>query len=164
MKVWKEIWSYVLIILVVLLIRTFIISPVSVDGDSMLTTLKDKEVLLLKKYDKSLERFDIIVFNHGSSKLIKRVIGLPGEHIEYKDDELYINGEKLEDINLLTKTSNFKLEDLGYSVIPDGMYFVLGDNRINSTDSRVIGLIAKDDIKGTVDFRIFPFNRFGSVD
>lgn len=163
MKFLKETWSYIAVILVVVLVRTFIISPVSVDGDSMFNTLKDNEVLLLKKYDKDFDRFDIVVFNHGSSKLIKRVIGLPGEHVEYKNNELYINGEKIEDAKVLMKTGDFKLEDLGFSVIPKDMYFVLGDNRTNSTDSRLIGLVSKDDISGTVDFRIFPFDRFGSI-
>ncbi len=160
----KELWSYVLIVVVVILIRTFIVSPVRVDGNSMLTTLKNGEALLLKKYDKKLERFDIIVFTNGKDKLIKRVIGLPGEHVKYKDNKLYINGAEVEDVKLLTKTNDFKLEDLGVSVIPDNYYFVLGDNRTNSTDSRIIGLISINDIKGTVDFRIFPFDKFGSIE
>lgn len=163
MKILKEIWSYVLLILIVLIVRMFIISPVSVDGNSMYPNLKNNEILILKKYDKSIKRFDIIVFNDGSSKLIKRVIGLPGEHVEYKNNELYINGNKTKDKILFTKTGDFKLENLGVSVIPENMYFVLGDNRTNSTDSRIIGLISKDDIEGTVDFRIFPFDRFGSI-
>lgn len=163
MKFLREIWSYIVIILLVVFIRTFIISPVTVDGNSMYNTLKNNEVLLLKKYDKDFQRFDIVVFKHGSSKLIKRIIGLPGEHVEYKNNELYINGEKLEDVSLLTRTGDFKLEDLGVSIIPEDMYFVLGDNRTDSTDSRIIGLISKDDISGTVSFRIFPFNRFGNI-
>ena len=160
----KELWSYVLIVVVVILIRTFIVSPVRVDGNSMLTTLKNGETLLLKKYDKKLERFDIIVFTNGKDKLIKRVIGLPGEHVKYKDNKLYINDGLVEDVKLLTKTNDFKLEDLGVSVIPDNYYFVLGGNRTNSTDSRIIGLISINDIKGTVDFRIFPFDKFGSIE
>ena len=160
----KELLPYVIILVSVILIRTFIVSSVRVDGNSMLTTLKNGETLLLKKYDKKLERFDIIVFTNGKDKLIKRVIGLPGEHVEYKDNKLYINGAEVEDVKLLTKTNDFKLEDLGVSVIPDNYYFVLGDNRTNSTDSRIIGLISINDIKGTVDFRIFPFDKFGSIE
>lgn len=164
MKIIKELWSYVLIIIIVLLIRCFVVSPVRVDGSSMVPTLKDGDFLLLKKYDKEIERFDIVVLKNGSDKLIKRVIGLPGEHIEYIDNELYINHEKIVDIKLFTKTNDFMLEDLGVSVIPDDYYFVLGDNRTNSTDSRIIGLVSKKDIQGTVDFRIFPFNKFGSIE
>ena len=161
-KILKEIWSYLVIIIVVLLVRTFIITPVNVDGDSMYPTLKDKEILLLKKYDKTIERFDIVVFRYGNTKYIKRVIGLPGEHIEYKNNELYINYEKIEDVKLFTATDNFMLEDLGLSVIPENMYFVIGDNRVNSQDSRVIGLVSKEDIEGITTFRIFPFNKIGS--
>ena len=164
MKLLKEIWSYFAIIILVLIFRTFIISPVSVDGDSMYSTLKDKEMLLLKKYDKSFDRFDIVVFQHGSSKIIKRIIGLPGEYVEYKNNELYIDGEIIEDVKLLTDTPDFKLEELNLSIIPEDMYFVLGDNRTNSLDSRTIGLIEKEDILGTVDFRVFPFKRFGKIE
>lgn len=164
MKIIKELWSYILIIIIVLLIRCFVVSPVRVDGSSMVPTLKDGDFLLLKKYDKEIERFDIVVLKNGSDRLIKRVIGLPGEHIEYIDNELYINHEKVDDVKLFTKTNDFMLEDLGVSVIPDDYYFVLGDNRTNSTDSRIIGLVSKKDIKGTVDFRILPFNKFGSIE
>lgn len=161
MKLLKEIGSYLLIIILVIIIRTFIVTPVSVDGDSMYPTLKDNEILILKKYDKDIKRFDIIVFKNGSTKLIKRVIGLPGETVEYKSNKLYINGEELEDIKLFTKTSDFNLESLDIKVIPDDMYFVLGDNRTNSSDSRIIGLISKKDIMGITSFRLFPLDRIG---
>ena len=157
----KEFWSYILIIVIVLIIRTFIVSPVRVDGNSMFTTLKNGEILLLKKYDKKIKRFDIVVFKNGSDKLIKRVIGLPGEHVAYKDNKLYINGELVEDVKLLTKTGDFELENLNVSVIPDNYYFVLGDNRTNSTDSRIIGTIPFKNIKGTTNFTIYPLDRFG---
>ena len=121
----KEFWSYILIIVIVLIIRTFIVSPVRVDGNSMFTTLKNGEILLLKKYDKKIKRFDIVVFKNGSDKLIKRVIGLPGEHVAYKDNKLYINRELVEDVKLLTKTGDFELENLNVSVIPDNYYIEL---------------------------------------
>lgn len=163
-KVLKDSWSYIVIILVVILIRTFIITPVSVDGDSMFPNLRDNEILLLKKYDKKIERFDIIVFNYGDSKLIKRVIGLPGETVEYKNNKLYINGEKMKDIVYLVETNDFSTLDLGVEKIPNDMYFVLGDNRTNSSDSRTIGLISIKDIEGTTSFRLFPFKKFGMID
>lgn len=159
----KSLIPYVAIVLVVLLIRTFIITPIFVQGTSMYPTLNDKQVLILKKFDKSIKRFDIVVFNYKGDRLIKRVIGLPGEHVEYKDSKLYINDELVEEKMINVSTANFKLEDIGYKVIPEGYYFVVGDNRGVSKDSRIIGLIPKKIILGTTDLSIFPFNKIGFV-
>lgn len=156
----KELIPYVIIIVVVVLIRSFIVTPVQVDGSSMYPTLKDNEILLLKKYDKKYKRFDIVVLNYNNSKLIKRIIGLPGEHIEYKDNKLYINGKYVkENFKRNTETSDFELD----KKIPKDYYFVMGDNRDNSTDSRIIGFISKDNLEGVSDIALFPFDRFGSV-
>ena len=117
----------------------------------MYSTLDDKEILLLKKYDKSYDRFDVVVFNYNNTKLIKRVVGLPGDTVEYKDNKLYINGKYIKEEFLKNnqETYDFSLEDLG-------------DNRTNSTDSRVIGLVSAEDIEGTTNFVIFPLNKFGN--
>ena len=90
--------------------------------------------------------------------LIKRVIGLPGDKIEYKDNVLYVNGEKIKEdfLNKNIKTENFSLASLGYQKIPKDMYLVLGDNREDSLDSREIGLIKKKDILGKVSLKIWP--------
>ncbi len=157
----KEIYPYIVIIFVVVLFRIFIATPVRVDGASMNSTLMDGDVLILNKLDKTYKRFDIVVINFENTKLIKRIIGLPGESIEYKDNNLYINGELVNDIET-SRTSDFNLKEL-YNIekIPDGYYFVMGDNRGNSSDSRDyrIGLIKKKDIVGTTSIRIFPFNK-----
>ena len=163
MKIVKSILPYIIIVLVVVLIRTFIITPVVVDGSSMYPNLVDNQILLLKKFDKSLERFDIVVVNYNNKRLVKRVIGLPGEKIEYKNSILYVNDEPIDEEMINVATTNFKISSLGYDVIPEGYYFVVGDNRGNSTDSRHIGLIPKKDIVGVVGFSIFPFNKFGIV-
>lgn len=156
----KELIPYVIIIVVVVLIRSFIVTPVQVDGNSMYPTLKDNEILLLKKYDKKYKRFDIVVLNYNNSKLIKRIIGLPGEHIEYKDNKLYVNGKYIkEKFKRNTETSDFEID----KKIPKDYYFVMGDNRDNSTDSRIIGVVSKEDIEGVSDIALFPFDRFGSV-
>lgn len=157
MKFIKELVPYVIIFLVVILIRIFIVTPVSVDGTSMYPNLKDGNILLLKKFDKSYERFDIVVLNYNGDRLIKRIIGLPGEYVEYKDSKLYINGQLVEEEMIDVNTNNFKLEDIGYNKIPDDYYFVVGDNRGVSKDSRIIGLIHKKDILGTVSFSLWPF-------
>jgi len=149
---------YVIIVIAVILLRTFIVTPVIVDGDSMNDTLKDGQILLLKKYDKNFERFDIVVFQHEDAKLVKRIIGLPGDHIKYEDGILYINGEIVED-NFASITRNFDLQYLGYDKVPDGYYFVMGDNRTRSVDSRRIGLIKEENIDGITNFRIWPFGK-----
>lgn len=166
MKYVKEYLPYILIILVVIFIRCFVVSPVQVDGSSMVPTLEDNQILLLKKYDHSFERFDIVVLKYRSEKLVKRIIGLPGETVVYQNSHLYIDGKKVDEPflpeNMLT--NDFNLSHMGYTEIPEGYYFVVGDNRGDSLDSRYIGLIAKNDIEGTVTFRLFPFDTFGKIE
>lgn len=159
----KEYLPYIICIIAVVLIRTYLVTLVRVDGQSMIPTLKDGEVLVLKKYDKKIERFDIVVLKYNKDKLIKRVIGLPGEHVKYKNGKLYINGKKVDESFNYEETADFDLKELGYDVIPKGYYFVVGDNRDNSLDSRYIGLIKKSDIEGITDFSIFPFGTFGNI-
>ena len=162
MKLLKELIPYIIIIIAALLIRTFIFTPVKVDGASMYPTLEDGEILILKKYDKSYQRFEIAVIKHDNDMLVKRIIGLPGENVKYKNNKLYINGKKIEE-PLYLETENFSLSNLGYSKIPDDYYLVLGDNRYNSTDSRIFGLIKKEDILGTTSLRIWPLNKIGII-
>lgn len=161
----KEIYPYIVIIVVVMLFRYFIATPVRVDGNSMYSTLYHGDILILNKLDRSYKRFDIVVINYGDEKVIKRVIGLPGENVEFIDNELYINGEKIKDIET-SRTVDFSLKKVyGIEKLPDNYYFVVGDNRVgnNSADSRDpvngLGLINKEDIVGTTSIRVFPFNR-----
>ncbi len=165
MKYVKEYLPYVGIIIGIILLRLYVISPVQVDGSSMVPTLQDNQILLLKKYDHRFDRFDIVVLKYGKDKLVKRVIGLPGETVAYINHKLFINGKVVEESFLPEniKTSDFHLEDIGYTTIPDGYYFVVGDNRNDSLDSRYIGLIPKKNIEGTVSFRLFPFSTFGKI-
>lgn len=158
-KILKEWVSYFLIILAILLIRLFIITPVRVDGPSMNPTLENKQILLLSKYSKHYERFDIVVFNYAKQKLVKRIIGLPGEKIEFKNNKLYINNKEIEEDFGYMETEDFSLSDIGYETIPDNMYFLVGDNRTNSLDSRYIGLVSDSDIEGVVHFSIWPLKK-----
>lgn len=159
----KDIMSYVIIIIIVILIRTFIMTPVTVNGTSMMNTLEHKDVMILNKIGvklNNIKRFDIVVIDIEDSYLIKRVIGLPGENIAYKDGKLYVNGKVLED----PYYKNDNTDDFDMVKIPKGYYFVMGDNRSNSIDSRIIGTINKEDIKGTTKFVLFPFKNFGIVE
>lgn len=159
----KDSISFIVIILTIILVRLFIVTPVRVDGPSMNDTLHDGDILLLDKYDNKYERFEIVVFNYNGERLIKRVIGLPGEVISYKYNKLYINGNEIEDNYGLGYTENFELKDLNLTKIPDNEYLVMGDNRNDSLDSRYFGTISKDKILGSVKYRLFPFNKFGKV-
>ena len=168
MKKWvKTLIEYGSVILVVVLLRSFIITPALVDGDSMETTLSNRNVILLNKFDyrfNKVRRFDIVVVKFGERKLVKRVIGLPGEHVEYRDNNLYIDGFLVEENFSHDKsTADFRLETLGYITIPGDKYFVVGDNRNNSTDSRTVGLIDKKQVMGSVSFRLFPLNKIGKI-
>lgn len=158
-KIVKELAPYVIITIVVVLIRTFIVTPVQVDGRSMAPTLKNNEILILNKFDHSIERFDIVVLDYGDDKLVKRIIGLPGEYIKYVDSKLFVNGKEINESFIDVETNDFKLEAIGYTKIPTGYYFVVGDNRGDSQDSRIIGLIKKDSIKGTVSLSISSFKK-----
>ena len=167
MKRYKEFISYIIIIVTVVLIRTFILTPVIVSGDSMKPNLINHQLLILYKLDKNYKRFDILVVNHDifgqNENVVKRLIGLPGDYIEYKDGKLYVNNEYVEEPFIDVETKDFSLAKLGYLKIPEGKYFVVGDNRNDSSDSRLFGLIEESEIKGKVKFSLFPFNRFGVI-
>ena len=155
----KELIPYIIIIVVVVLIRSYIITPVIVVGDSMVPTLKDNQILLLNKLDYKLneiERYDIVVVKVGKSEIIKRVIGLPGENIEYRNNILYIDGHEIEtEYNF--ETEDFTLRSIcSCDKIPQDKYLVLGDNRKVSADSRIIGLIDISDIKGSAHISLWP--------
>lgn len=167
MKILKEIMSYILIIIVVLLIKTYIFTPIRVNGGSMEPTLKHNDIMILNEigyYINGVERFDIVVVSVNGEKIIKRVIGLPGDKVEYKDNKLYINDEEIKEEFLHQDTKDFSVNtDLGYEIIPDNYYFVVGDNRNNSIDSRIIGLVSSKQIKGKTKLVVYPFNKFGNV-
>ena len=156
----KELVPYVIIVVVVITIRTFLATPIIVKGESMVPTLDGGEVMILKKYDKNYKRFDIVVVskNVEGDNLIKRVIGLPGETVRYKDNMLYINDKIIEDNYAHGITNNFQEVTLGKDE-----YFLMGDNREISLDSRIIGPIKKSDIEGTVGIILYPFNKIGKV-
>lgn len=142
-----------------MLIRSFIATPVRVDGDSMNKTFKNGDILILYKLSK-INRFDVIVLHEekDNEKIIKRVIGMPGDTVAIKDGEIYINDEKIDDEYAYGMTS-----DYDRITLKSDEYFILGDNRLISKDSRYFGPIKEKEIKGKVVFRIFPFSKFGKI-
>ena len=170
MKYLKELVPYLIIVLVVILVRTFFVTPVRVNGQSMYPTLKGGEIMLLNKLG-HIDRFDIVVLKPGydNDNLIKRVIALPGETIEIKDKKILVNGKEIEDkFGYYEENKNLNIDYTVLHVMDEiklgsDEYFVLGDNRYNSADSRVFGPIKEKDIKGTTNFVMYPFKQFGKV-
>lgn len=161
MKIVKEILSYILIIVVVLLVKRFIFSPIRVNGPSMEPTLLDGDIMILNEigyHINGVKRFDIVVVDYNDELIIKRVIGLPGDSVKYINNELYINDELISEDFTHNTTDNYELKE----IIPEGYYFVVGDNRPVSMDSRKIGLVSEDLIIGKTKTTIFPFSRFGA--
>lgn len=145
MKIFKKHKRFVVFFVVVLVIYiAFLVNfmIITVSGESMLPTLSDGQLLMSHKTFKTLERFDIVILlDDNKSPLIKRIIGLPDDVIEYKDNQLYINGEiSYEDIYSIGETEDFKVK------ISPNSYFCMGDNREYSRDSRVFGEVSKKDI------------------
>ena len=160
----KELIPYIIIVIVVVLIRSFIATPVIVSGDSMVPTLKNKQLLLLNKINyrfNDIQRFDVVVIKTDKKEIIKRVIGLPVETLAYYENKLYVDGHEIvNDYNF--ETANFTLKDIGnYSKIPADKYLVLGDNRAVSADSRSksVGLIDREDIEGNVTISLWPIKK-----
>ena len=154
----KELVPYVVIVIVVVLIRTFIVTPVKVNGSSMYDTLKGNEICILYKLGK-IKRFDIIVAEYDNEKLIKRVIGMPGETIEVENGFIYINDKRIKDEYGYGETDDFTKVTL-----EEDEYFVMGDNRKISKDSRLIGPIKEKNISGTTNLILYPFNKIGKID
>ncbi len=159
MKIIKELIPYVIIVVLIILLRIFVITPVRVDGASMRDTLEDGDILILYKLAR-IDRFDIVVLDEAVDDeiIIKRIIGLPGETVEIRNGEIYINGEVIEDEYAYGETSDYDEVTLG-----DDEYFILGDNRLISKDSRYFGPVKEDELMGEVILRIWPFSGFGTV-
>lgn len=162
-------------VIAVVVIRLFFVTPASVSGASMMPTFESGDYVLLNKLGPTLfdyDRFDIVVFETGQHEnYIKRIIGLPGDHIEYREDELWINGERLDEPYLdeyklkladsSPLTRDFTLEEvLGQSVVPEGHYFVMGDNRRASVDSRdpQVGFVSEEAVVGKASLVFWPFD------
>ncbi len=159
MEKMKELIPYIVIFVFVILLKLFVVTPIRVNGTSMMNTLHPKDIMILNKtayLAKGPKRFDIVVVRLDDEDIIKRVIGLPGEVIEYKDNVLYVNGKKVEEKVKGLETADYKSEK-----IPAGSYLVMGDNREASYDGRAFGFIKKNQILGRTSLVILPFNRIG---
>ena len=154
----------VVVAAVAVLIATLFLPILQISGDSMSPTLEHDEIVLLLK-TKKFDRGDLIGFYYQGKILLKRVIALPEDEVAIDaDGNVYINGELLEEPYVTDKGLGDCDLEFPYKV-PGTSYFVMGDRRSNSVDSRnsVVGSIPQEDIIGKVFIRVWPFSRFGFV-
>lgn len=164
---WRE-WleSAIIAIVLALFIKLFVFEFVLVEGSSMNPTLDDGDRLVVAKiqyYFQDPDYDDIVILHYSQGvEFVKRVVAVGGDTVEIKDSVLYLNGEAVDE----PFTDQSTYQDYPLTVVPDGAYFVLGDNRDNSRDSRFadVGFIEDDDIVGKVFLRIYPFDQFGMVE
>ncbi|HEX6922438.1 MAG TPA: signal peptidase I [Bacillales bacterium] len=161
-------------VIIVFVIQNFFFANYVVHGQSMMPTIHDGNRVIVNKVDYDFdkpERFELIVFHYSETEdFIKRVIGLPGDSLHYKDDVLYVNGKPMKEPYLKpfksrlvsgNLTEDFTLkEKTGRKTVPEGKVFVLGDNRRHSYDSRYFGFVSMDQIVGKVDLRYWPIDTF----
>ena len=163
--------TVVVALVISIVLYIFIMTPHEVIGNSMHPTYKNGEYLMANKVTyrvKEPQRGDVIIFKYSDTQdFIKRIIGLPGDTVMLKDGQMYINGTILDESNYLSDSIYSNGGDFlkeGQSVtIPDDEYFVCGDNRPHSSDSRTFGSIKETDIKGKAWIVYFPFSEFRIV-
>jgi len=191
-EILEWILTIVLAIAVALPIRAFAFELVRVDGESMDDTLANGEIMFVTKFDYAStwlvlpwqdeeskekaarittggnpQRFDVVICRYpgrGDTNFVKRVVGLPGDTVEIRGGYLYINDEKQDEPYISDEYRNGSLNSFGPYTVPEGKYFVLGDHRNNSNDSRSQGAISRDSIIGHVRTVLFPLNEIRGIE
>lgn len=167
-KAIREILSWVAVfaaaILVAALIQLFVLEPLRVDGPSMTKTLIHNEFILVSKADywqQDPQRLDVVICRYPGREdtYVKRVVGIPGDTVEVKKDVVLVNGTALTE-DYITYPADY---NFGPVTLKADEYFVLGDNRIHSTDSHIIGPIKRDAILGRVRLVIYPLDKIRPI-
>jgi signal peptidase I len=164
-----RIWSrdLLLILCFVVIIMVFLYQPVKVEGTSMAPLISDQERIFINKIVYRFEpisRGDVVVFWYPldrSKSFIKRVIGLPGETVDIRQGRVYLNGDRL--VETYVPPRYFDASNFGPVRVPAGEYFVMGDHRDSSNDSRVFGTVPAGYIYGKAVFAYWPMDQFGSL-
>jgi signal peptidase I len=165
-----RVWTRDLLIAIglALIIIVFLYQPVKVEGTSMAPLLSDQERIFINKFVyrfEPIQRGDVVVFWYpldGSKSFIKRIVGLPGEMVEIRQGRVYANGRVLPEPYVPAQYEDFS--DFGPLRVPRDSYFVMGDHRISSNDSRVFGPVARRFIYGRAVFAYWPVEHFGSLE
>ena len=168
-----DIKEFMMLFLIVTLFMTFIVSQNKIPSSSMVETLNVGDRLLVTRipyYYRSPVRGEIVVFNGPDGKpWIKRVVGMPGEIIDIKEGDIYINGVYFDESAYLQETgvsglNPYEKSEVQYPyTVPQGYYFLMGDNRLESKDCRYIGAIADKEIIGKALFKVYPFTQMGII-
>lgn len=162
----------VVILALMVMVYLFVMSPQEINGASMEPNFHNGEYILTNKVEYRIgnpKRGDVVIFKSPKNKdidYIKRVIGLPGDIVALRNNSIYVNGNKLEESYLAPGVVIFGesyLHENQEVTVPPGKYFVLGDNRPHSSDSREFGPIAKEDFIGKAFLRYWPFSQFGTI-
>jgi signal peptidase I len=164
-----RVWTRDLLIAIglALVIIVFLYQPVKVEGTSMAPLLSDQERIFINKFVyrfEPIDRGDVVVFWYPmdrSKSFIKRVIALPGETVEIRRGVVYINGREISEPYVPSQYAD--VSDYGPTTLARGSYFVMGDHRISSNDSRVFGPVAAQFIYGRAVFAYWPVDHFGSL-
>ena len=164
-----RVWTRDLLIAIglALVIIVFLYQPVKVEGTSMAPLLSDQERIFINKFGyrfEPIQRRDVVVFWYPldrSKSFIKRIIGLPGETVEIRQGVVYVNGDPMQEPYVPSQYED--MSDFGPIRVPRDMYFVMGDHRISSNDSRVFGPVASKYIYGRAVFAYWPVDHFGSL-
>lgn len=164
-----RVWTRDLLVAIglALVIIVFLYQPVKVEGTSMAPLLSDQERIFINKFVyrfEPIQRHDVVVFWYPldrSKSFIKRVIGLPGEKVEIRRGIVYVNGHAMQEPYVPPQYED--MSDFGPIRVPKNSYFVMGDHRISSNDSRVFGPVASKYIYGRAVFAYWPVDHFGSL-
>lgn len=175
-KIWEWTKAIILAVGLAMIIRFFLFEPYLVEGSSMDPTLKDGDRLFVNKtlqFIGELEKGDIVIIDGKEENIryVKRIIGLPGDKVSAENGSVYVNGKRIEEPYL--ESNEEDAEQMGMLLtndfeeieVPEGSYFVMGDNRLNSMDSRNgLGLIESDRILGKSEFIFFPFSHLSKIE